>query len=140
MMRLTNDHETRRKTGQIKSVPDISIQNPEARANSYTLNHSIPQLEQRKKTEDAPVSEVKSTKHSKGNKTSARSKKQKQGSNSEFWIEIKSESKTDQPEQLDLLMKKERRKEGRAEILRTAKQTRKIEKYQTGMEDRQQDF
>ncbi|KAA6356175.1 MAG: hypothetical protein EZS28_048298 [Streblomastix strix] len=40
----------------------------------------------------------------------------------------------DQQAGLLALSKKERRKEGRAEILRTVKPTRRIEKYQTGME------
>ncbi|KAA6374405.1 MAG: hypothetical protein EZS28_030067 [Streblomastix strix] len=96
-----NEHDTRSRTGQPKSAPDKSLGSPEARANSDTLNHFTPQQEQRKKADVAPVTEDKSVKHSKGHKTSAGSKKQKQGFNSDNQIEIEPHSETDQPDQLD---------------------------------------
>ncbi|KAA6365346.1 MAG: hypothetical protein EZS28_039127, partial [Streblomastix strix] len=40
-----NEHDTRRKTGQLKSIPNKSLGSPEARANSDTLNHITPQQE-----------------------------------------------------------------------------------------------
>ncbi|KAA6368721.1 MAG: hypothetical protein EZS28_035753, partial [Streblomastix strix] len=96
-----NEHDTRSRTGQSKSVPDKSLRSPEARANSDTLNHFTPQQEQRKKADVAPVTVDKSAKHSKGNKTSVGSKKQKQGFNSDNQIEIEPDSETDEPDQLD---------------------------------------
>ncbi|KAA6395486.1 MAG: hypothetical protein EZS28_008985 [Streblomastix strix] len=51
----TNDHNTRSKTGQPKSVPDKSFRSPEARANSGTLNHFILQYEQRIKADVAQL-------------------------------------------------------------------------------------
>ncbi|KAA6378280.1 MAG: hypothetical protein EZS28_026196, partial [Streblomastix strix] len=66
-----------------------------------TPNHFAPQQERRKKTDVAPVTEVKSTKYSKGYKTSAGSKKQNQRSNSEKQIKIVPDTETNQPEQLD---------------------------------------
>ncbi|KAA6384552.1 MAG: hypothetical protein EZS28_019923 [Streblomastix strix] len=96
-----NEHDTRSRTGQSKSVPDKSFENPEARANSDTLNHFTPQQEQRIKADVAPVTVDKSANHSKGYKTSVGSKKQKQRFNSENLIEIKPDSETDQPDQLD---------------------------------------
>ncbi|KAA6383412.1 MAG: hypothetical protein EZS28_021058, partial [Streblomastix strix] len=89
------------KTDQPKSVLNKSLRNPEARANSDALNHFIPQQEQRKKADIAPVIEDNLAKHVKGNKTSAGSKKQKQRSNYEIQIEIVSDSVTDHPEQMD---------------------------------------
>ncbi|KAA6382347.1 MAG: hypothetical protein EZS28_022127 [Streblomastix strix] len=97
----TNDYDIRSKAGQLKSVLNKSLGSPEAIANYDTLNHFIPKQEQRKKADVAPVTENKSVKHSKGNKTSAGSKKQKQGYNSENQIEIELNSETDQPDQLD---------------------------------------
>ncbi|KAA6386070.1 MAG: hypothetical protein EZS28_018407 [Streblomastix strix] len=97
----TNDNDTRSKTGQLKSICNKSSGSPEARANFDTPNHFIPQQEQKKKADVAPVTEDKSAKHSKGNKTSAGSKKQKQGFNFENQIEIDPDSGTDQPDQLD---------------------------------------
>ncbi|KAA6393040.1 MAG: hypothetical protein EZS28_011436 [Streblomastix strix] len=99
-MQPTNDHDTRSRTGQLKSVHNKSLGSPEARANSDTPSRIIPQQEQRKKAYVAPVTEDKSAKHSKGSKTSAGSKKQKQRSNSENQIEIEHDTETDQ---LDLL-------------------------------------
>ncbi|KAA6394063.1 MAG: hypothetical protein EZS28_010409 [Streblomastix strix] len=100
-MHPTNDHYTRSKTCQTKSVPKKSLGSPEARANSDTPNHFVPQQEQRKKADVAPITEDKSAKHSKSNKTSAGSKKQIQGSNSENQKQIEPNSETDQPEWLD---------------------------------------
>ncbi|KAA6402178.1 MAG: hypothetical protein EZS28_002288 [Streblomastix strix] len=77
-----NDNDTRSKTGQPKSVPNKSLRIPIAGANSDIPNHFTPQQKQRKKADVAPVTEDKSAKHSKSNKTSAGSKKQKQGFNS----------------------------------------------------------
>ncbi|KAA6364047.1 MAG: hypothetical protein EZS28_040425, partial [Streblomastix strix] len=57
--------------------------------------------ERRKKADVAPVTEDKSAKHSKGNKTSAGSKKQKQGFNSENQIEIEPDTETEESDQLD---------------------------------------
>ncbi|KAA6355409.1 MAG: hypothetical protein EZS28_049063, partial [Streblomastix strix] len=54
-----------------------------------------------KKADEAPVTEDKSVKRSKGNKTSAGSKKQKQRFNSENQIYIEPDSETDQSDQLD---------------------------------------
>ncbi|KAA6386639.1 MAG: hypothetical protein EZS28_017832 [Streblomastix strix] len=96
-----NEHDTRSRTGQLKSVPNKSLGSPEARANSDTSNHFTQQQERRKKADVAPVTEDKSAKRSKGNKTSAGSKKQKQGFNSENHIEIEPDSETDQLDQLD---------------------------------------
>ncbi|KAA6371513.1 MAG: hypothetical protein EZS28_032957, partial [Streblomastix strix] len=108
----TNDHDTRSKTGQLKSVSNKSLESPEAIANSDPPNHFTSQQEQRKKADVAPVTEHKSVKHSKGNKISAGSKKQKQGFNSENQIDIEPDSETDQPDQLDLLRKKGGKKGG----------------------------
>ncbi|KAA6358019.1 MAG: hypothetical protein EZS28_046453, partial [Streblomastix strix] len=91
-----NEHDTRSKTGQSKSLGS-----PEARANSDTLNHFTPQQEQRKKADVALVTVDKSVKHSKGHKTSVGSKKQKQVFNSDNQIEIEPDSETDEPDQLD---------------------------------------
>ncbi|KAA6359186.1 MAG: hypothetical protein EZS28_045287 [Streblomastix strix] len=96
-----NEHDTRSKTGQLKSVPNKSLGSPEARANSDTLNHFTLQQEWRKKADVAQDTEDKAVKRSKGNKTSAGSKKQKQRLNSENQIEIKPDSETDQSDQLD---------------------------------------
>ncbi|KAA6393996.1 MAG: hypothetical protein EZS28_010475 [Streblomastix strix] len=87
------------KTGSPKSIPDKPLESPEAKTNSDSPNHFIPQQEQRKKADVAPVTENKSAKRSKGNRTSAGSKKLNQGSNSENQIEPDYE--IDQPEQLD---------------------------------------
>ncbi|KAA6366743.1 MAG: hypothetical protein EZS28_037732, partial [Streblomastix strix] len=111
-MQPTNDHDTRSKAGQLKSVPNKSLGSPEARANSVTPNHFIPQQEQRKKADIAPVTEDKSAKHSKGNKTSAGSKKQKQGFKSQNQIEIEPDSETNQPDQQDRVKRKGGRKGG----------------------------
>ncbi|KAA6369155.1 MAG: hypothetical protein EZS28_035319, partial [Streblomastix strix] len=91
-----NEHDTRSKTGQLKSLGS-----PEARANSDTLNHFTTQQLQRKKANVAPDTVYMSAKHSKGNKPSVGSKKQKQGFNSDNQIEIEPEFETDQPDQLD---------------------------------------
>ncbi|KAA6364883.1 MAG: hypothetical protein EZS28_039591 [Streblomastix strix] len=96
-----NEHETRSKTGLSKSIPNKSLGSPEARANFDISNHFTQQQERRKKADVAPVTEDKSVKHSKGNKSSAGSKKQKQGFNSENQIEIEPDSKTNEPDQLD---------------------------------------
>ncbi|KAA6380687.1 MAG: hypothetical protein EZS28_023788 [Streblomastix strix] len=96
-----NEHDTRSKTGQLKSVPNKSLGSPEVRANSDTLNHITLQQERRKKADVAPVTEYKSVKRSKGNKTSAGSKRKKQGFNSENQIEIEPDSEIDQSDQLD---------------------------------------
>ncbi|KAA6404459.1 MAG: hypothetical protein EZS28_000010 [Streblomastix strix] len=56
-MQPTNDHDTRSKTDQLKSVPNKSLGSPEARANSDTLNHFTPQQNRRKKADVAPVTE-----------------------------------------------------------------------------------
>ncbi|KAA6394946.1 MAG: putative type I polyketide synthase [Streblomastix strix] len=53
-MQPTNDHDTRSKTGQLKSVPNKSLGSPEARANSDTSNHFTHQQEQRKKSNCSP--------------------------------------------------------------------------------------
>ncbi|KAA6374781.1 MAG: hypothetical protein EZS28_029695, partial [Streblomastix strix] len=100
-MQPINDHYTRSKTGLPKFVFNKSFGNPEVRANFDTPNHFIPKQEQRKNAYVALVIEDKSAKRSKGNKTSAGSKKQKQGFNSENQIEIEPDSETDQPQQLD---------------------------------------
>ncbi|KAA6390365.1 MAG: hypothetical protein EZS28_014107 [Streblomastix strix] len=97
----SNEHDSRSKAGQLKSVPNKSLGSPEARANSDTLNHFTQQQERRKKADVAPVTEDKSVKCSKGNKTSAGSKKQKLGFNSKNQIEIDPDSETDQSDQLD---------------------------------------
>ncbi|KAA6376529.1 MAG: hypothetical protein EZS28_027944 [Streblomastix strix] len=110
MMQPTNDHDTRNKTCQSKPIPNKSLGSPEARANTDTLNHFIPKQEQRKKDDVAPVTQDKSAKHSKSYKTSAGSKKQKQGFNSENQIEIEPDSETDQLDQLDCVRKKRRKK------------------------------
>ncbi|KAA6366750.1 MAG: hypothetical protein EZS28_037721, partial [Streblomastix strix] len=107
-----NEHDTRSKTGQLKSIPNKSLRSPETRANSDTSNHFSPQQEQRKKADVAPVTEDKSVKHSKGNKTKAGSKKQKQGLNSENQIEIVPDSEIDQPDQLYCVKRKGGRKRG----------------------------
>ncbi|KAA6395510.1 MAG: hypothetical protein EZS28_008963 [Streblomastix strix] len=65
------------------------------------LTTSHPQQEQRKKADVALVTVDKSVKHSKGHKTSAESKKQTHGFNSDNQIEIEPDSETDQPDQLD---------------------------------------
>ncbi|KAA6364246.1 MAG: hypothetical protein EZS28_040225, partial [Streblomastix strix] len=96
-----NEHETRSKTGQLKSIPNKSLGSPEARANTDTLNHFTLQQERRKKADVAPITENKSVKRSKGNKTNAGSKKQKQGFNSENQIQIEPDSDTDKPDQLN---------------------------------------
>ncbi|KAA6378518.1 MAG: hypothetical protein EZS28_025955 [Streblomastix strix] len=96
-----NEHESRSKTGQLKSLPNKPLGSPEARANSDTSNHFTQQYERRKKVDVASVTEDKSAKRSKGNTTSAGSKKQKQGFNSENQIEIEPDTKTDQSDQLD---------------------------------------
>ncbi|KAA6377327.1 MAG: hypothetical protein EZS28_027148 [Streblomastix strix] len=54
-MQPTNDHDTRIKTGQLKSVPNKSFGSPEARANSDSPNHFKPQQEQRKKADVAQL-------------------------------------------------------------------------------------
>ncbi|KAA6355369.1 MAG: hypothetical protein EZS28_049104, partial [Streblomastix strix] len=90
-----NEHDTRSRTDQLKSEPNKSLGSPEARANSDTSNHFTPQQEQRKKADVAPVTVDKSVKRSKGNKTSAGSKKQKQGFNSENQIEIEPDTETE---------------------------------------------
>ncbi|KAA6361972.1 MAG: hypothetical protein EZS28_042502 [Streblomastix strix] len=95
-----NEHDTRSKTVQLKSISNKSLGSPEARSNSDTPHHFTPLKEQRKKADVAPVTEDKFVKHSKGNKTSAGSKKQKQGFNYESQIEIEPDSETDQPDQL----------------------------------------
>ncbi|KAA6387809.1 MAG: hypothetical protein EZS28_016667 [Streblomastix strix] len=93
--------------GQISGKVFVPIQriqptnNHDTRTNSDTPNHFTPQQELRKKADVALVTEDKSVKRSKGNKTSAGSKKQKQGFNSENQIEIEPDSETDQPDQLD---------------------------------------
>ncbi|KAA6358721.1 MAG: hypothetical protein EZS28_045753 [Streblomastix strix] len=97
----TNDHDSRNKTGQLQSVSNKFLESPEARANSDSSNHVTSQQEQRKKADVAPVTEDKSGKHSKGNKISAGSMKQKQRFNSENLKEIEPDSETDQPDQLD---------------------------------------
>ncbi|KAA6395158.1 MAG: hypothetical protein EZS28_009316 [Streblomastix strix] len=89
------------KTGQLKSVSNKSLLSTEARANYDTSNHFTPQQEQIKKTDVVQITENKSEKRSKGNKTSAVSKKQKQGFNSDNQTEIVPDSETDQPNQLD---------------------------------------
>ncbi|KAA6369753.1 MAG: hypothetical protein EZS28_034721 [Streblomastix strix] len=96
-----NEHETRSRTGQLKSIPNKSFGSPEARANSDTSDHFTQQQERRKKADVAPVTEDKSAKRSKGNKTSAGFKKQKQRFNSENRIEIESDTETDQSDQQD---------------------------------------
>ncbi|KAA6341489.1 MAG: hypothetical protein EZS28_052456, partial [Streblomastix strix] len=95
-----NEHDTRSKTGQLKSVLNKSLVSPEARANSDTPNHFTSQQKRRKNADVAPVTEDKSVKHSKHNNISARSKKQKQGFNSENQTEIEPDSETDQLYQL----------------------------------------
>ncbi|KAA6374161.1 MAG: hypothetical protein EZS28_030308, partial [Streblomastix strix] len=107
-----NEHDTRSRTGQSKSVPNKSLGSPEARANFDTSNHFTLQQEQRKKADVAPVTEDKSVKRSKGNKTSAGSKKKKHGFNSENQIEIEPDSETDQSDQLDRRRKKSGKKGG----------------------------
>ncbi|KAA6384168.1 MAG: hypothetical protein EZS28_020303 [Streblomastix strix] len=119
----TNDHNTRSKTSQPKSVPDKSLRNPKAGANSDTLNHFIPQQEQRKKADVAQMTENKSTKHFKGIKISAETKKQKQRFNFENKIEIEPNSETDQPEQLDCLRKNRGKKGGSKKSQTEPKQT-----------------
>ncbi|KAA6353858.1 MAG: hypothetical protein EZS28_050614, partial [Streblomastix strix] len=84
----TNDHDTRSKTGLPKSVPNNYLGSPEARVNSDTLSNFVPQQEKSKKADVAQVTEDKSAKRNNDNKTSARSKKQKQGFNHENQIEI----------------------------------------------------
>ncbi|KAA6367645.1 MAG: hypothetical protein EZS28_036829 [Streblomastix strix] len=111
-MQPTNDHDTKSKTGQLKSVPNKSLGNPEAGANSDTPNLFIPLQEQRKKAQVAPFTEDMSAQHSNGNKASAGSKKQKQGYNSENQIEIEPDSEIDQPDQLDCVRRKGVRKGG----------------------------
>ncbi|KAA6353637.1 MAG: hypothetical protein EZS28_050836, partial [Streblomastix strix] len=74
MMKPTNEHDTRSKTGQLKSVLNKSFGSLEARANSDTLNHFVPQQGRRKKADVASFIEDQSAKHPKGNKTSAGSK------------------------------------------------------------------
>ncbi|KAA6360528.1 MAG: hypothetical protein EZS28_043947, partial [Streblomastix strix] len=96
-----NEHETRSKTSQLKSVPNKSLGSPEARANFDPSNHFTLQQERRKNEFEALVTEDKSAKRSKGNKTSAGFKKQKQGFNSDNQIEIEPDSETDKPKQLD---------------------------------------
>ncbi|KAA6353781.1 MAG: hypothetical protein EZS28_050693, partial [Streblomastix strix] len=108
-----NEHDTRSRTGQLKSVPNKSQGSPKARANSDTSNHFTQQQLRRKKADVAPVTEDKSAKRSKGNKTSAGSKKQKQGLNSEYQIEIELDSETDQSDQLDRGRKRPGKKGGR---------------------------
>ncbi|KAA6398451.1 MAG: hypothetical protein EZS28_006024 [Streblomastix strix] len=100
MIQPTNCHDSRDKTDQPKSILNKSLRSPEARANSDTINHFTPRQEQRKKVCVAPVTKDKSAKHSKGNMTSAGSKKYKQGSNSENQIVMVPDSEIDQPEQL----------------------------------------
>ncbi|KAA6397611.1 MAG: hypothetical protein EZS28_006862 [Streblomastix strix] len=73
-----NDHDTRSKTGLSRSVLDKSFRSSEARANSDTPNHFTSHYDQRKKSDIAQVIEDKSAKRTKGYKTSAGSKKQKQ--------------------------------------------------------------
>ncbi|KAA6332450.1 MAG: hypothetical protein EZS28_053275, partial [Streblomastix strix] len=65
-----------------------------------------------KKADVVPVTEDKSAKRSKGNKTSAGSMKQKQGFNSDNQIEIEPDSETDEPDQLDLGRKRPEKKGG----------------------------
>ncbi|KAA6354760.1 MAG: hypothetical protein EZS28_049713, partial [Streblomastix strix] len=91
-MQPTNDHDTRSKTGLPKSVPNKFLGSPQAKVNSDTPNFFTPQQGQRKKADVAPVTEDKSAKRSKGNKTSVGSKKQKQGFISENQIEIELDS------------------------------------------------
>ncbi|KAA6393643.1 MAG: hypothetical protein EZS28_010829 [Streblomastix strix] len=100
-IQTTNDHETRNKTGLPMSVPNKSFRNSEAGADSDSSNYFTPQQKRRKKADLATVTEDKSAKRSKGNKSSVASKKLKQGSNSENKIEIEPDSETDQPKPLD---------------------------------------
>ncbi|KAA6393736.1 MAG: hypothetical protein EZS28_010739 [Streblomastix strix] len=111
-MQPTNERDTRSKTCQLKSVPNISLGIPEARVNSDTPNHFALQQERRKKAVIALVTQDKSAKHFKGNKTSVGSKKQKQGSNYENQIEIEPDYEINQPDQLNQLRMKERKKGG----------------------------
>ncbi|KAA6399694.1 MAG: hypothetical protein EZS28_004781 [Streblomastix strix] len=104
----TNDHDTRCKTGQLKSLSNRSLGSPEAIANSDTPSHFTTQQEQIKRADVVPVTEYMSVKHFKGNKTSPGSKKQKQGFNSENQIEIEPDSETDQTDQLDRAKRKGR--------------------------------
>ncbi|KAA6362164.1 MAG: hypothetical protein EZS28_042308, partial [Streblomastix strix] len=97
----TNDHDTRSKTGLPKSALDKSLRSPEDRANSDSFNHFPLQQERRIKANVVTVTEDRSAKRSKGNKTNAGSKKQKQRSNSKNQIEIMPNSETDQPDQLN---------------------------------------
>ncbi|KAA6393983.1 MAG: hypothetical protein EZS28_010497 [Streblomastix strix] len=96
-----NELDIRSRTGQSQSVPDKSLGSPEARVNSDTSNHFTQQQERRKKADVTQVTEDKSAKHSKGNKTSIGPKKQKQGFNSDNQIEIEPDSETNEPDQLD---------------------------------------
>ncbi|KAA6356591.1 MAG: hypothetical protein EZS28_047882, partial [Streblomastix strix] len=64
----TNDHDTNNKSGQQKSVPNKSLGILEARANSDTSNHFTLKYEL-KKGICLPVTEDKSAKQSKSNKT-----------------------------------------------------------------------
>ncbi|KAA6363064.1 MAG: hypothetical protein EZS28_041409 [Streblomastix strix] len=82
-------------------MPNKSLESLEARANSDTYNDFSLQQGAEKKEDVAPVTENKSEKLSNGNKTSAGSKKQKQGFNSENQIEIMPDSATDLFERLD---------------------------------------
>ncbi|KAA6378184.1 MAG: hypothetical protein EZS28_026291, partial [Streblomastix strix] len=72
----TNDHDTRSKAGYPKFILDKSFGSTNAKANSDPTNHFKPQYMRRKKADVAQVTEDKSAKRSKGNKTSAGSKKQ----------------------------------------------------------------
>ncbi|KAA6388425.1 MAG: hypothetical protein EZS28_016048 [Streblomastix strix] len=108
----TNDHHIRSKTGSPKSVPDKSLGSPVTGANSDSSNHIIQQQERRKQEDAAPVTEDKSVKRFKDNKTSAESKKQKQESNFENQIEIVTNFETDKSEQSDQLRKNGGRKRG----------------------------
>ncbi|KAA6388312.1 MAG: hypothetical protein EZS28_016159 [Streblomastix strix] len=97
----TSELDTRSKTGLSKSIPKKSFWRPKARAKTDPTNHYASKQERRKKANVALFTEVMYTKRLKGNKTSAGSKKQKQGFNSENQVKIELDSETDQSDQLD---------------------------------------
>ncbi|KAA6379511.1 MAG: hypothetical protein EZS28_024964 [Streblomastix strix] len=83
-MQPTIDHDTRSKTDQQKSVPNMPLGSPEARANFDTPNHFAPQQEQRKKADVAPVTEDKSIKPPKATRPVQDSRNRNKNSNSKI--------------------------------------------------------
>ncbi|KAA6400188.1 MAG: hypothetical protein EZS28_004288 [Streblomastix strix] len=127
----TNDHDTRSITGQLKSIPNKSLRSPEARANSDSPTLFAFQQDRRKKADVPIVIEEKFATRSKGNKTSAGSKNRNKDSTPK--TRQKQNPITRLTSRISWTEEERDQEKGRAEILRTVKSSRRIEKYQTRM-------